>query len=86
MEVIINVILRFFPRDGESLRETETADAVHDSEIDGLGVSSHLVRNLIERNVEHLRRRSSVDILRFAIGFYQLLIPGHMGKHTQFYL
>ena len=69
LEILLDIGLCLFPADAEILAQTELTDAVYDTEVDRLRISSLQRCYLFKRHMEHFRCRHAVDILRLAVRF-----------------
>ena len=83
LEILLDIGLCLFPADAEILAQTERTDAVYDTEVDRLRISSLQRCYLFKRHMEHFRCRHAVDILRLAVRLDQVFIARHMGQHAE---
>ena len=84
LEILLDIGLCLFPADTEILSESERADAVDNSEVDRLGISSLQRCYLVKWHMEYFRCCHTVDILRLTVRLDQVFIARHMGQHTEF--
>ena len=83
LKILLDIGLCLFPADAEILAQTERTDAVYDTEVDRLRISSLQRCYLFKRHMEHFRCRHAVDILRLAVRLNQVFIARHMGQHAE---
>ncbi len=76
-EIRLDVFLRLRPGDREILREAEGADPVDNTEIHRLGIPALQRGDLLIGRVEHLCRRSPVNVAVLAVGLDQCFIARH---------
>ena len=74
LEILLNVLLRFFPRDTEILAQTERTDSVYNAEIDRFCVPAQKRGNFLRLYMKHLRGRYRMDILCILVCLDQLVI------------
>src|SRR5690606_24124056 len=82
-EVAVDIVLRLGPRNAELAGKTEGADAVDDTEIDGLRTPAHHRVHPLDWNAEHLRGGFRVNIKPLGEGLLQRSDIGDMGEDAQ---
>ena len=73
-KVVVNQLFGFGARAIELLRQAESGYTVQDTEVSRLGGTALLFADLIDRHLEDLCRRGSVDILPVAEGVQQMFV------------
>ena len=85
-EISVDNSRRLFTGYIEPLRQTESRYAVDDTEVCGLGFSSHIGGNLFDRHFEYTRSCSGVDILPRSEGGEHIAVAAKVCHYTQLYL
>mmetsp|Transcript_39909 Transcript_39909/g.106632 ORF Transcript_39909/g.106632 Transcript_39909/m.106632 type:complete len:271 (-) Transcript_39909:392-1204(-) len=83
LEVGLDVAARVWHGDAQALGQPEGALPVDDAEVDGLGLSAHVGRHLVQRHPEHLRGGEGVHVDAGAEGVLQRGDARHVRQQPQ---